>query len=279
VLSGVAAGVAANDAVDVGQLQAALGGVSANAVQYDTAAHNSLTLGGVGATAPVALNNVAAGAVTASSTQAVNGGQLYATNTNVTNLQNGASGAFQVYQSGSVTAPVASGLNSTAGGDGAVASGGASTAIGYRATASGVNSVALGANSNDGGLSNVVSVGSATNQRRITNVAPGVAGTDAANMNQLTGVANYATALNSALAVRVDSEAAATNALSGLAFATAPGKGMISAGFGFEQNQGAFAVGFSHQFNDRYNTIIRAGATFGTGNSNAGGNASINFQF
>uniref|UniRef100_UPI002ABDBE18 YadA-like family protein n=2 Tax=unclassified Burkholderia TaxID=2613784 RepID=UPI002ABDBE18 len=49
----------------------------------------------------------------------------------------------------------------------------------------GSNSVAIGANSNDGGRSNVVSVGSDTQQRQITNVAPGTQGTDAVNLNQL----------------------------------------------------------------------------------------------
>ncbi len=278
-ITGVAAALDADDAVNLGQLQSVVGGATANAVQYNDSSHLVVTLGGPGAAVPVALDNVAAGAVTASSTAAVTGAQLYATNANVTNLQNGAAGPFQVYQSGAVTAPTASGLQSTAGGDGAVATGGASTAIGYRASASGVNSVALGAGSSDGGQANVVSVGSPGNERRITNVAPGVAGTDAVNMNQLNSVANYATALNSALSVRVDGELASANALSGLAFATAPGKGMLSAGFGFEQGQGAFAVGFSHQFNDKYNTIIRAGGSFGVGSGYNGGNVSVNFQF
>ncbi|OXI30913.1 hypothetical protein CFB89_26855 [Burkholderia sp. AU16741] len=52
----------------------------------------------------------------------------------------------------------------------------------------GSNSVAIGANSTDGGRSNVVSVGSDTQQRQITNVAPGTQGTDAVNVNQLTQV-------------------------------------------------------------------------------------------
>ncbi|CAG9208086.1 hypothetical protein BVI434_2180014 [Burkholderia vietnamiensis] len=52
----------------------------------------------------------------------------------------------------------------------------------------GSNSVAIGANSSDGGRSNVVSVGSDTQQRQITNVAPGTQGTDAVNVNQLTQV-------------------------------------------------------------------------------------------
>ncbi|HGL4257454.1 YadA-like family protein [Burkholderia dolosa] len=60
----------------------------------------------------------------------------------------------------------------------------------------GSNSVAIGANSTDGGRQNVVSVGSDTQQRQITNVAPGTQGTDAVNVNQLTQVQ---TTLSSAL--------------------------------------------------------------------------------
>lgn len=58
------------------------------------------------------------------------------------------------------------------------------TAIGAEAWAYGGNSVALGAGS-VADQPNTVSVGSAGNERRITNVAPGVYGTDAVNMSQL----------------------------------------------------------------------------------------------
>jgi len=62
----------------------------------------------------------------------------------------------------------------------------------------GSNSVALGANSTDSGRSNVVSVGSDTQQRQIINVAPGTEGTDAVNVNQLNAVSStMSTALSS----------------------------------------------------------------------------------
>ncbi|MFP3541846.1 hypothetical protein, partial [Pseudomonas sp. SIMBA_044] len=64
-LSGVAAGTAATDAVNVGQLGAVVG-VAANAVQYDNAGHTSVTLGGAAAGTPVALTNVAAGKLSVS---------------------------------------------------------------------------------------------------------------------------------------------------------------------------------------------------------------------
>ncbi len=63
-----------------------INGQLADAVMYDTSAHDSVTLGGAGATTPVGLHNVAAGGLSASSTDAVNGSQLYATNQSISNL-------------------------------------------------------------------------------------------------------------------------------------------------------------------------------------------------
>ncbi|MEX3946134.1 peptide ABC transporter permease, partial [Paraburkholderia sp. BR10937] len=57
-----------------------INGQLADAVMYDTSTHDSVTLGGTDATTPVALHNVAAGAVSATSLDAVNGAQLYETN-------------------------------------------------------------------------------------------------------------------------------------------------------------------------------------------------------
>ncbi|GGA18827.1 hypothetical protein [Dyella nitratireducens] len=58
------------------------------AVTYDGASQNSVTLGGAGATSPVSVSNVAPGdASSATSTDAVNGGQLYATNQQIGNLK------------------------------------------------------------------------------------------------------------------------------------------------------------------------------------------------
>jgi autotransporter adhesin len=81
-ITGVADGTDANDAVNVSQLNG-VANVAANAVQYDDAGHTGVTLGGAGAAAPVGLHNVADGTIAASSTDAVNGGQLNTTNQNV----------------------------------------------------------------------------------------------------------------------------------------------------------------------------------------------------
>ncbi|MGU2443702.1 beta strand repeat-containing protein [Burkholderia cenocepacia] len=162
-LSGVAAGAAATDAVNVGQLTS-VAGVAANAVQYDNAGHTSVTLGGAAAAAPVALTNVAAGTLSASSVDAVNGGQLFATNqavastsTAVTNLSNGVN-------AGTV------GLVQQAGG------------------APGSGSITVGAQTSGTSVDFTGTAGA----RTLSGVAAGTAATDAVNVGQLTAVAGVA---------------------------------------------------------------------------------------
>ncbi|HET6913668.1 MAG TPA: YadA-like family protein, partial [Rhodanobacteraceae bacterium] len=82
-IGNVADATQAHDAVNLEQLQSTVGTATADAVMYDNATHGSVTLGGTGATSPVALTNIQAGALNATSTDAVNGSQLYATNQNV----------------------------------------------------------------------------------------------------------------------------------------------------------------------------------------------------
>jgi len=117
----------------------------------------------------------------------------------VNNLNNGSAGMFQVSEDYNTAPPAATGIKSVAGGNNAVASGDhaltvgndsvasaeGSTALGNGAVSSGYNSVVLGRNSTDDGQENVVSVGSSGNERRIVNVAPGIAPTDAVNVGQL----------------------------------------------------------------------------------------------
>ncbi|WP_425478552.1 YadA-like family protein [Pseudoxanthomonas winnipegensis] len=85
-LSGVAAGQQDEDAVNMAQLRSVSGDVdnlNARAVQYDVDANGAVqdhvTLGASGSGAPVGLSNLAAGAVNATSGDAVNGAQLFAT--------------------------------------------------------------------------------------------------------------------------------------------------------------------------------------------------------
>ncbi|GJE57820.1 hypothetical protein [Methylobacterium thuringiense] len=162
-------------------------------VQYTADANGNptsaidLTKGGT--LAPATLSGLAPGALTATSTDAVNGSQLYATNQTVANLASGRGGAFAADNTSGQAVPAATGADSAAGGFGALASGTRSLALGSGAASSGTNSVALGAGSTDGGIANVVSVGAAGAERRITNVAAGVSATDAANTGQLTALA------------------------------------------------------------------------------------------
>ncbi|WP_240057217.1 YadA-like family protein [Paraburkholderia azotifigens] len=208
ILSGIAAGVGANDAVNVGQLQAAGiinpdGKVKA-AVTYDTDAsgktdYSSVTLGdGTSNATPVTIHNVAAGS---QSTDAVNYSQYADLVAKVNNISNAGTGVDTLFVGDgdrNTEAAQAGGSHATAMGALSVASGSQSVATGYAANASGQNAVATGANANASGNNsvalgagsvadqdNTVSVGSATQQRRITNVAAGTATTDAVNVGQL----------------------------------------------------------------------------------------------
>lgn len=142
-------------------------GTTGNPVEYNDSTKAAITLGGATGTT---INNLAAGAVNANSTDAVNGAQLYATNQavsaldgrvtkvegdvtaldgRVTNLDNRVTKV-----EGDVTNMLTGGggikyfhaEGGTAGAD-SVASGTKSVAMGQAAVASAANSVALGANS------------------------------------------------------------------------------------------------------------------------------------
>jgi autotransporter adhesin len=88
-LTNLAPGTAATDAATVGQVQAVaaqVGAIGDLAVQYNDATQAAVTLGGATGTT---IGNLAGGAVSASSTEAVNGSQLFATNQAILALQPG----------------------------------------------------------------------------------------------------------------------------------------------------------------------------------------------
>ncbi|RTQ32948.1 hypothetical protein EJP69_19825 [Variovorax gossypii] len=164
------------------------------------------------------IQNVAAGQLSATSTDAVNGSQLYATNQAINNIQTG--GGIKYFHANSQAADSqAAGAESVAVGPQAIALGASAIATGNGAQANGAGSIALGANaiatSSNGAaigagatadragmngqkelFSNVsvlstqggVSVGSTGNERQITNVAGGTQATDAVNVRQLQAV-------------------------------------------------------------------------------------------
>ncbi len=101
-LTHVAAGTQATDAVNVEQMQGAISqvnAVNALAVGYDTAARTGITLQGAGGTT---ISNLAPGAVTPVSTQAINGAQLHGVSTSVAA---GLGGGATVTANGAITAP------------------------------------------------------------------------------------------------------------------------------------------------------------------------------
>ncbi|MFC5743749.1 ESPR-type extended signal peptide-containing protein [Dyella tabacisoli] len=174
--------------------------VTLNGTSYSfagTAPGSTVSVGAAGAERT--LTNVAAGRISGSSTDAINGSQLFANNQaleqlgtqisslskTVNNLPSGGTAVTTYQTSVDNNAPASStGSNSTAAGAGSTASGANSTAVGAGATASGDNSVAIGTGS-VASTNNTVSVGSAGHERTVSNVAAGVNSNDAVNVGQL----------------------------------------------------------------------------------------------
>ena len=174
--------VAGTDYADVGKALDAVAknGAGADSVKYDTPSHDKITLGGTAATTPVKVTNVADGV---DATDAATIGQLNslatdfkAVNTSLKYVRFGASVA---------AAAQASGTDSVAIGGNAFANAAGALAIGRDAVASGKNSIAIGIGS-QASQPNVVSFGSATVQRRLTQVADAQDDFDAVNLGQVT---------------------------------------------------------------------------------------------
>uniref|UniRef100_UPI0035B55375 YadA family autotransporter adhesin n=1 Tax=Paraburkholderia graminis TaxID=60548 RepID=UPI0035B55375 len=166
---------------DIAGLQNTVGrinGTVANAVQYDSSAHDKMTLGGTAANAPaVQLTNLKNGEVSATSSDAVTGAQLWQTNQQISSID-------QTVRNYATSGNGYTAVNSSA--SAPQATGNGSVAVGGGAKASAANTVALG----EGSVAdqpNTVSVGSSGNERRITNLAAGQAPGDAVNMQQFQG--------------------------------------------------------------------------------------------
>ncbi|QCP51303.1 hypothetical protein FAZ95_20400 [Trinickia violacea] len=269
------------------------GGLTKNSVQYDSDAHDSVTMGN--GTDAVSLKNVKSGDVSQNSTDAVNGGQLWETHQllqdldqKVTNTQTTGISNVSI-NAANPTVASASGSGSVAIGGGSVASGANSTALGENATATGTTSVALGANATATGTNSValgqgsvasedktVSVGSQGNERRITNVDKGQAPTDAANMGQLN-------ALRSDMNNSINQVAKA--AYGGIAAAMAmpnmtpsgPGKTVVAAGAANYKGYNAIAAGATYR--SRSGNLLVNGALSMTQSGEAGVRAQVGYEF
>ncbi|UOB57974.1 YadA-like family protein [Burkholderia pyrrocinia] len=235
-VSNVADATDDGDALNLGQLkQAGLvgedgqGNLTSLAVAYDDASKGTVTLGG--GAAGTTVTNVKAGELSATSTDAVNGSQLFATNQDLGDLRESLKGGGVIDpdtgESLAVVYDNAAKNHVTLGGAGAsgpvtlsnVAAGVAATdavnvqqmqqavatgnpyiggrGTGVAAQATGINAVALGLGSLANEI-NTISVGNSTTglQRRITNVQNGEADSDAATVgqvNELMGVASTST--------------------------------------------------------------------------------------
>jgi len=248
-----------------------IAGSVANAVQYDSAAHDKVTLGGTTASGTASLTNLSDATLSATSTDAVTGAQLYATNLQVATLgqavQNVASAGSQyVAVNSSSGAAAARGASSVAVGGGASASGNASTAIGDKASATGSSSVAIGANST-ATRDDTVSVGSVGNERQIANVAAGTASTDAVNVGQLN---NAMGGMNSHIDDVDRSARRGIAAASALNIVTPylPGRTTLNAGVASYRGEVALGIGVS-----RWNQ--KGTVNYNLGVSSAGGNSTI----
>ncbi|MFM0289245.1 YadA family autotransporter adhesin [Paraburkholderia megapolitana] len=145
----------------------------------------------------------------------------------------------------------------TAIGSNSLASGNNSVAVGAGAQATAENAVALGSNS-VANEANTVSVGSPGNERRITNVAPGINPTDAVNVSQLQGVQGNV----NDVARRAYSGVAAATALAMIPEVDA-GK-TLSVGFGSGNYQGYSAVAFGFTARIAENIKVKGGVSGGS---------------
>jgi len=193
-ITNVAAGTAATDAANVGQVQAVQTTADAALSNLQTAVNQLLASGvcGLSGGSITCGNNLALGSgqsIDANASNAV----VLGTNAQIVNPSNAtgaaASGAVAIgYGAKANVDPSvaignfadASGADAVAVGDQSSATGNRTVALGFQATASHTGSVALGAGSVTS-ADNTVSVGSAGAERRITNVATPIDPTDASN--------------------------------------------------------------------------------------------------
>lgn len=207
-ITGVASGMATDDAVNVSQLRGGVDHAIQTAKVYtDVAAVEGKRYTDAGVTdakrytdagvADAKRHTDAAAAEGKRYTDAGVAGAIAHTDqglarvdSDVSRLRKGADGVFRVSQDDASGAQ-ATGMQSTAGGAGARAIGRQATALGHGALASGQNSVALGADSR-AERDNSVAVGAAGRERVIAHVADGSAPSDAATVRQLAKVRDSA---------------------------------------------------------------------------------------
>jgi hypothetical protein len=112
-----------------------------------------------------------------------------------------------------------------------------------------------------------VSVGTPTDQRRITNLAPGIYGSDAATWGQVQGLFRQASR-----------GIAMTMAMGSQLTPSAPGKTTINLGVGFYSGESGFALNVAHRVNVSFPLFLDA--SLGAAPSgNWGGRVGIGIEF
>jgi trimeric autotransporter adhesin len=229
------------------------------------------------------LTNVAAGSAP---TDAANVGQVQSAETIAVNLSeayayNSTNSLLTLLNNYGYNTSTNNGVGSVAIGNSATAMGTNSSAFGVNSSANANNSVALGAGSmaTRGAQSNYkdpvsgniasstgeVSVGSPGSERQITNVAPGSAPTDAANVAQVQAAIANADAYTNTMFAKASrqtwSVAAAAEALANLPQAPDPGQSIVGLSMGTSHGQMGVAVGGSYFMPDN-RVIIRASGSY-----------------
>jgi autotransporter adhesin len=203
-----------------------------------------------------------------SNAQATNSGSIaIGTNSSSTGVNSTAigTGASATGSSVAVGAGTSASNGGAAFGNNATATGTNSTAIGPNASTTASNSVAIG-NGSVANAANTVSVGSVGNERRITNVAPGIASTDAANYGQLqsmsAGFQNQVTGLQSQIGVnQIEARRgiAATAAITSATTPSAPGKTTVSLTSGFYHGETGVGIAVAHRLKTAIPIIVYGG--------------------
>ena len=194
------------------------------------------------------VQGVAAGVVSADSTDAINGSQLYYTNQAIANIATQATAAKTEVTAGKNVV-----VNQTTGNSGQTVYNVATadkldvtsvTAGGVTVNAQGV-SIAAPTAHNPANTVSLSPIGLNNGGQRITNVAPAKEGTDAVNLNQLAGVGNALQNNIERVGKKAYAGVAGAIAHSSIPQVTRPGATGLSVGSGYYGGQSAVAVGLS----------------------------------
>jgi autotransporter adhesin len=278
-IQNVAAGLSGTDAVNVNQLNGKISGAGVNSFGLSDPIAT-----GVGSTA------VAVGSTATGDSAAAFGQASFASGNSSTALGRSAvaSGDLATAVGQGATAL---GREASAFGQGATATGSGSLALGQAALASGTNTVAVGGGQGASAVAdNSIAIGQgaqalATNSvalgtgtiadqpntvslggRRLVNVAPGIAGSDAATMGQLRHNES-----------RLSGGIAAAAALGG-AVVPDQGRSFVGLSGATYNGEGGMAFGLVHHF-DGSNVVVSGGVALGTGSSQPIGRFAVGWLF